>query len=351
MIRNKKLKWHILPFAVMFAVILRTGQCHAASLQTLNEAKDAAWTAYCEDKNDSQGPMDENIHIDGAVDACGGAKVSIDDWKEKGIPKGNKELPVLNSPNAKEVIGKVYPDTIMSVIATEGDWVKIQSGYLQGYISKDDILQDNEAKERAKYACPAQVLSDYEDTKIMSAPDTKSKALQYMVQRKVYPVLDRGNGWVKIKVNSEINGYVELKNVKEVHSIHLGRTIEYMEEPQEPFVVDRLSEQERQMLAALIYCEAQGEVFQGQVAIGTVVLNRLHSSHYPNSLSEVILQKNQFEPVTLGKYSAVMQYPEAISKSCYEAADVAMQGGDTVGDALFFKVGNYGKVIGNHGFY
>lgn len=347
----KKLKWYILPCAAIMASILRTGQCEAASFHTLQEAKEAAWAAYCTKSDDSQGSLEENLHIDGAVDAYGGAKISIDNWKNKGIPKENKELPVFNAPNAKEVIGKLYPDTIMSVVSTEGDWVRLQSGYLQGYIRKDSIFEGNEARDRAEQACPRQILSDYEDTQIMSAPDTQSKVLQYMVQRKVYPVLEVKNGWVKISVSDNLKGYVALQNVKQVRSIHFGRTIENMENPQEPFVVDKLTAQECRMLAALIYCEAQGEVFEGQVAIGTVVLNRLHSSHYPDSLSEVILQKDQFEPVTLGKYAAVLKNPEIISPSCYEAAEAAIQGSNTVGAALYFKVGDYGEIIGNHGFY
>lgn len=347
----KKLKWYILPFAAIMASILRTGQCEAASFQTLQEARKAAWAAYCTKSDDSQNSLEENLHIDGAVDVYGGAKISTDDWKNKGIPKDNKEFPVFNAPNAKEIIGKVYPDTIMSVISAEGDWVRLQSGYLQGYIRKDSIFEDNEARDRADQICPRQILSDYEDTQIMSAPDTQSKVLQYMVQRKVYPVLEVKNGWAKISVSNNLKGYVALQNVKQVRSIHFGRTIENMENPQEPFVKDKLTAQERRMLAALIYCEAQGEVFEGQVAIGTVVLNRIHSDHYPNSLSEVILQKDQFEPVTQGKYAVVLKNPEVISPSCYEAADAAIQGSNTVGDALYFKVGNSGKIIGNHGFY
>lgn len=347
----KKLKWYILPFAAIMVFVLRTGHCEAASFHTLEEAKDAAWAAYCTKSDDSQNTLEENLHIDGAVDTSGGAKISIDDWKNKGIPKENKELPVFNAPDAKEVIGKVYPDTIMSVISAEGEWVRIQSGYLQGYIRKDSIFEGNKARDRAEQTCPRQILSDYEDTQIMSAPDTKSKALQYMVQRKLYPVLEVKNGWVKLSASNDLKGYVALQNVKQVRSIHFGRTIQDMENPQDPFVVEKLTAQERRMLAALIYCEAQGEVFEGQAAIGTVVLNRLHSSHYPDSLSEVILQKDQFEPVTQGKYAAVLKNPEVISPSCYEAADAAMQGSNTVGNALYFKVGNHGKIIGNHGFY
>ena len=58
------------------------------------------------------------------------------------------------------------------------------------------------------------------------------------------------------------------------------------------------------MLAALIFCEAGGEPYEGQVAEGAVVMNRVRSGIFPNSITEVIYQSGQFGPAITGKLDA-----------------------------------------------
>jgi len=57
---------------------------------------------------------------------------------------------------------------------------------------------------------------------------------------------------------------------------------------------------ELRLLSALIYCEAQGESYAGKVAVGIVTVNRKKSSKFPNTLSGVIYQKNQYTPARSG---------------------------------------------------
>ncbi len=56
----------------------------------------------------------------------------------------------------------------------------------------------------------------------------------------------------------------------------------------------------RKLLAALIYCEAGNQPYEGQVAVGAVVMNRVRSGSYPNTISEVIYQSGQFGPAMTG---------------------------------------------------
>lgn len=60
------------------------------------------------------------------------------------------------------------------------------------------------------------------------------------------------------------------------------------------------NEYERKLLERLVECEAGGESMQGKIAVVNVVLNRIKSDDFPNSISKVIYQKNQFEPVVTG---------------------------------------------------
>lgn len=86
------------------------------------------------------------------------------------------------------------------------------------------------------------------------------------------------------------------------------------------------------LLARLINGEARGEPYQGQVAVGAVVLNRVKSSQFPNTISGVIYQKGQFSCVTDGQFDK----PIDKNSTVYKAAKEAMSGADPTNGALFF---------------
>ena len=113
------------------------------------------------------------------------------------------------------------------------------------------------------------------------------------------------------------------------------------------------TEDDRYLLANLIYCEAGGEPYEGQVAVGAVVINRVLSSVFPNTLSGVIYQSGQFEPVSTGRLALALAENRA-TDSCYRAADEAMSGVTNVGNCVFFRTpipGLTGINIGGHVFY
>lgn len=113
------------------------------------------------------------------------------------------------------------------------------------------------------------------------------------------------------------------------------------------------TEDDRYLLANLIYCEAGGEPYEGQVAVGAVVINRVLSSVFPNTVSGVIYQSRQFEPVSTGRLALALAENRA-TDSCYRAADEAMSGYSNVGTCVFFRTpipGLEGINIGGHVFY
>ena len=112
-------------------------------------------------------------------------------------------------------------------------------------------------------------------------------------------------------------------------------------------------ENDRYLLANLIYCEAGGEPYEGQVAVGAVVINRLLSARYPDTLTGVIYQRGQFSPAGSGRLAIALAQNKATS-SCYQAADEAMSGVTNVGTCVYFRTpieGLTGIQIGHHIFY
>ena len=113
-----------------------------------------------------------------------------------------------------------------------------------------------------------------------------------------------------------------------------------------------VSRQEYDLLAALIQCEAGGESYIGQVAVGNVVMNRTESGKHPDHITDVVYEPGQFSPVTNGSLKRTLGSGN-ISASCRQAALEAIAGSEPVGDKLFFRRvnGRSGQVIGNHVFY
>lgn len=113
-------------------------------------------------------------------------------------------------------------------------------------------------------------------------------------------------------------------------------------------------EGDRYLLASIIYCEAGGEPYEGQVAVGSVVINRVLSSRYPDTVAGVIYQRKQFSPVGSGRLAIALQQGKA-TPSCYQAADEAMSGRSNVDNCLYFRTPIEGVTpryqIGGHIFY
>lgn len=113
------------------------------------------------------------------------------------------------------------------------------------------------------------------------------------------------------------------------------------------------AEGDRRLLANLIYCEAGGEPYAGQVAVGSVVINRVLSGKFPDTVLGVIYQGGQFSPVGSGRLDIALASDKA-TESCYRAADEAMAGVTNVGTCVYFRTpieGLSGINIGGHVFY
>lgn len=84
------------------------------------------------------------------------------------------------------------------------------------------------------------------------------------------------------------------------------------------------------LLSRVISAEAKGEPYEGQVAVGAVILNRIEHPSFPNTLAGVIYQGGAFESVSNGEYL------KAATESCIRAAREAIAGSDPSGGAIYF---------------
>lgn len=90
------------------------------------------------------------------------------------------------------------------------------------------------------------------------------------------------------------------------------------------------SSSEVYLLAKTIYAEGRGEPYTGQVAIGAVVLNRVRSGDFPNTISGVVYQKHAFTAVSDGQINLTP------NETAMKAARDAINGWDPTGGALYY---------------
>ncbi|MEG0793590.1 MAG: cell wall hydrolase [Lachnospiraceae bacterium] len=106
------------------------------------------------------------------------------------------------------------------------------------------------------------------------------------------------------------------------------------------------------LLAALIECEAGGGSYEGLVAVGAVVINRVNNSNYPNSITNVIKQPGQFSPYASGKLAKVVE--RGATPICFDAANDALSGSNPIGGCLSFRAastGHSGIIMGGNVFF
>lgn len=107
---------------------------------------------------------------------------------------------------------------------------------------------------------------------------------------------------------------------------------------------------DQELLASIIFCEAGNQSYEGQVAVGAVVMNRINSEKFPDTMEEVIYQSGQFIPAMTGWLDDV-RAESGYTDSSMQAAEDAMEGVNPVGDCLFFDQGGRGYQIGAHFFH
>lgn len=101
----------------------------------------------------------------------------------------------------------------------------------------------------------------------------------------------------------------------------------------------KYTDSELRYMTAIIYCEARGESYQGKKAVGIVVMNRVRSDKFPDTVKKVIYQSGQFAPVRNGSLdSALDKYDKMENKSkftgamktCQKAAKEVLNGSTTI---------------------
>lgn len=272
-----------------------------------------------------------------------------------------------NSVNVREepgeeapVAGKLFKNCSATILEQGDGWTKIQSGNLTGWVSNDYLIFGEEAQTMMEEVgtLKATVLTDA----LRVRKDASEDAGVYKLVKngEVLTAVEELDGWVSVQVDDETVGYVSAEFVSVEFATDHGKTTQEIADEEREKELAKLSKNrgavptsvsDVTILAALIQAEAGNQPYEGKLAVGAVVMNRVRSGGYPNSIIEVITAPGQFPPATNGTVAAIAA--RGPSSSCMQAAQAAVDGQTTVGGALHFgRVGKAaGVVIGNHVFY
>ena len=260
-----------------------------------------------------------------------------------------------------EKVGKLYKDCGGEILERSNGWTKLKSGDLIGWAKDEYLLFDEEAQALAEQVGYTIATINTDALRVRKAMSQDAGVLGLVGMNEELDTIEVKTDWVAVDYEGEV-GYVASEYVSVEFRVDHGETMASIEKraADEAAAKAKLNVNYEAMtadvsdvtlLAALIQCEAGGESYEGQLAVGAVVMNRVRSSGYPDTISGVIYMSGQFTPAMSGKVASRIE--KGIKDSCMQAAQEAINGVSNVGGATRFRrVGkNEGIVIGNHVFW
>lgn len=112
-----------------------------------------------------------------------------------------------------EIVGKIYNNCAATIIGTEGDWYKIKSGNVEGYINSQYFVTGEQAKAIATQCGFVNATVKTETLNVRESQNTDSRVLTQLPEGETYDVIQYGDGWVYLSVDGDIQGWVSMEFV------------------------------------------------------------------------------------------------------------------------------------------
>lgn len=260
-----------------------------------------------------------------------------------------------------ERAGLLYKDCGGTILEQADGWSKIQSGDLVGWAKDDYLLFGEEAETLAQEVGRSIATVNADALKIRQSASEEAKVYGLVAPGEKLDLVREEGDWGVVNFEGS-DGFLSKKYLDIEFVIDQGETMEVIEDRESKIAEEKAKMKvnyaampagatDIELLAALIHCEAGGESYEGQLAVGAVVMNRVRSPGYPNTIEGVIFASGQFTPALSGKVGervAIGSYASAT-----QAAMDAISGVSNVGAVTRFRRndGRPGHVIGNHVFW
>lgn len=293
-------------------------------------------------------------------------------WKAQGavvMANVDSQVNVRLEPNEEsDRVGYLYSDCGGYIVEYTDEWTKIQSGNIVGWVNNDYLSFGDEAMAKADELGCNRATICAETVRVRKDSSTESEVLGLVANGEVLNLVEETDEWLIVEYEGE-SGYISKEYATVDFKIDAGETVEEVaaREAAEKEAIAKAEAKKAELnqnygayaseasdvvlLGALIQCEAGNQPYEGKLAVGAVVLNRVRSSAYPNTVYGVIYASGQFSPA--GSGAVDRRIANGVSESCLQAAQEALSGVSNVGDAKHFRpTGRHdGIVIAGHVFW
>ena len=313
-------------------------------------------------------------------------------WNKTLTPDVDEYLSVRTDATTEaELVGKLYRGSVAEITGEKDGWYEISSGNVQGFVSGEFSLVGEEAKTLLDEITVTYAVSTTDGLRVRAEANADSEILVVLntdERIEVNKDAEETDGWVAVTTGNR-TGYVSAEYVtveteypeaitleeeqailaelaaqqaaqakaaaattarSTNNSVSTGSTNKAITPVQKAAVA--ASYDDVTYLAAIIQHEAGYNNYDGEVAVGSVVVNRMRDGRFPSTVYDVINQPNQF----ISTESASMQeiLSNGPAESCMAAAQQALSGYDNTDGALSFRAawtGHEGTNIGGNVFF
>lgn len=263
-----------------------------------------------------------------------------------------------------EVVGVLEKGARALVIEKGEEWTKIKSGNVEGYVSNEFCLYGTDALNHAKKVCKTIATSNSDLLNIREKMSTESTALaKFSKDAKL--VVDSNavteEGWVAVifkgttayvsaefvTLHLDVNTAISVDELyareKAAQQAQAQAQAQAQKKPQSSGATQTTvnstsiaNASEYEILAAMIWCESGNQSYECNLAVASVIMNRVRSSKFPNTVKGVVFAQGQFPPATGGILEDCLKYGKT-TENCYKAAQAAMNGEDNTNGCLYFN--------------
>ncbi len=276
-----------------------------------------------------------------------------------------------------EVVGKLYKESYATVLERQDEWTKVTSGEVTGYISNDYLYFDEDAMEMAQELDAFQTEVTAGTVSVRTAPGLDAESITEANLGDTFTHLPEltTEEWTAVELEDGTTAYLSAQFTEESITLDLAVSAEEEAEREEaariakaleeakktvPVTTNReaitLSDEDIFLMAIVVTMEAGSESYEGQLAVANVIVNRLLSGVWGDTVSDVIYAPNQFSGANSGR---IEQFSTRVTESCKGAVVEALAGNNNIGSYMNFIMksrANYSAyseyyVLGNHCFY
>ena len=314
---------------------------------------------------------------------------------------------------SSETVGKLFENSIADVLENDGDWTKISSGNLTGYVRTEVLCFDEEAESVAKLVTSVSAITIKDDVSVYANTTDNAEIINVLEDGAEVTPINYIGEYMAVRLSDETIAYIVKDNVSVEYGFNVGMTNEEEEAILAAKEAARLkaeedaraaeaarvaaaeakkakeealkqqvlantqngtdftynptmviSDDELWLLACIVDWESGWESYEGKLAVANVVLNRVRSSGYANTVSGVVYARGQFGGVLTSSGDISSSFATRLENGprtteCMEAAMAALSGVNNIeGYTSFISTSsaNYSAypiytIIGSHCFH